>query len=87
MESNDKSREWQGYTYEQLVYERALALARIEMEKERASAESERVRRGNFMLSRSLFSRLVSALSYADFLVIGVRMWRKLAPLFSKKSK
>lgn len=82
----EKDTGWQGYTYDQLIYERALALTRIEIEKERTAADSERVRRGNFLLSRSLFSRLVSALSYADFIVLGVRLWRKMSPLFSKKS-
>jgi len=43
------------------------------------------VSQGNILLSKSLFTRVVSVMSYADFIVLGVKMWRRMAPLFKKK--
>lgn len=78
---------WGGYTMDRLIYERAVTLAHIELEKERLAIDSERVRRGNILLSRSTFSRVLGMLNYADYLVIAVKLWQKLSPVFHKKQK
>lgn len=80
-------KEWKGYTLEQLDYERAVALARIEVEKEIAAINYSRVSQGNVGMPMSLFSRLTSALSYADYFVILVQLYRHISPLFKKKKK
>ncbi len=76
---------WGGYTLEQIAYERALTLARLEVEKDRLAQRSDRMRAGNFSMSPSIFSRLLSALNYVDYAVIATQLYRKLSPLFKKK--
>lgn len=85
LKAHKEGRPWSGYDMDRLVYERAVTLAHIQLEKERIAMEANRVQRGNFFFSRSMFSRLLSMVGYADFLVIGVRLWQKLSPLFHKK--
>ena len=80
-----KTPEWSGYDYDQIMYERAVLLARMEVEKERLAFEGERLRKGNVTMSRSLFSRVLGIVSYADFFVLGVKIWRTVSPLFRKK--
>lgn len=76
---------WKGYTIDQLRYHRAVALIRIDVEKEKISREYSRFSQGNLLLSKSLFSRVVSVMSYADFIVLGVKLWRKVSPIFKKE--
>ncbi len=78
---------WNGYTLEDMAYLRATTLIRIEVEKERVSHEYSRLSSGNLLLSKSLFSRIMSMMSYADFIVLGIKLWRRVAPLVSKKRK
>lgn len=84
---NKSPREWKGYTFEQLVYERAVALARIEVEKEITAINYDRVKQGNFGMASGLFSRVMGALNYADYFVIIMQLYRHISPLFKKKKK
>lgn len=84
--SNKKPDEWQGYTLEQIAYERAVALARIEIQKNRMDTGTQRMRAGNFSLGSAMFSKILSALSYVDYAVIAIQLYRRIAPLFRKKS-
>lgn len=77
--------EWKGYTLEELMYRRDITGIRIDVEKERISNEYSRFSRGNMMLSKSLFMHMVSVMGYADFIVLGFKLWRRFAPLFKKK--
>lgn len=77
--------QWAGYTFDQLAYERAVALARIEIEKDVTVMNFERVRQGNMTMSSGLFSRLLRTFSYADYLVLIVQFIRHVGPLFRKK--
>lgn len=79
--------QWKGYTMSELRYHRAMSLARIEMERERVVDAAERMRQGNFVLSSGLFSRLIGALNYTDYIVMVVRLWQNIAPLFRRKKK
>lgn len=84
-ETNKEGRAWKGYTIDDIAYHRAVTLIRIDVEKDRISREYSRFSQGNILLSKSLFTRIVSVMSYADFLVLGVKLWRRAAPLFKKK--
>lgn len=79
--------QWKGYTMAELRYHRAMSLARIEMERERVVDAADRMRQGNFVLSSGLFSRLLGALNYTDYIVMVVRLWQNIAPLFRRKKK
>ncbi len=81
----NKETEWPGYDLDRIMYERAVLLARIEVEKERLVFEGERLRHGNVTMSRSLFSRVLGMVGYADFLVLGVKIWRTISPVFRHK--
>lgn len=83
--TQQKNSQWKGYTFDQLIYERAVQIARIEFEKERVSINAERLREGNFAMQHGMFSKIMRTLSYADYLVIVMQLWRRVSPLFSKK--
>ncbi|MDE6287365.1 MAG: hypothetical protein K2M00_01105 [Muribaculaceae bacterium] len=76
--------QWEGYTMDALLYKRAVTLAHIQLEKERLTMDGSRLRRGNLFFSQSVFSRIMSMIGYTDYLVIGVKLWQKIAPLFKR---
>lgn len=80
-----KPSNWGGYTFDELAVERAVTLARIELEKERVLIQSDRLRKGNFALSSGFFGRLMSMVNYADIFVIGVKLWRTISPIFRRR--
>lgn len=86
-DNNKKNTDWSGYTMEEINYQRVLTLARIEFAKERMASDVERVKKGNVFLSGSWFQRIMKFVDYTDVLVIGFTLWRKFAPLFSRKKK
>lgn len=77
--------DWQGYTMDEIAYQKALALARIEVTKERMNMDLERVKKGNVFLSGSWFKRIMRIVDYTDVFVIGLTLWRKVWPLFSRR--
>jgi hypothetical protein len=81
------SNDWKGYTLDELAYMRAMTLARREIERHRLGMEFDRARQGNVMLSKGLFSKMVSLVSFTDMIVIGVKLWRSISPLFSRKKR
>lgn len=78
-------KEWKGYTLEELRYEQAVSLARIETQGDILAADFERVRSGNFFLNRNTFSKVLTMINYTDFMVIGFKLMRRIAPLFSRR--
>ena len=48
---------------------------------------STRVKQGNFGMASGLFTRLMGALNYADYIVLLMQLYRHLSPLFKKKKK
>ena len=87
MKANAKQTEWEGYTSEELAYQRVLTLARIEMCKERIAMDVKHVKNGNVLLSGSWFSRIMKLVDFTDVFVIGFTLFRKLGPLFRRKKK
>ena len=85
MKKNDKKAEWQGYSMDELLYNRVLTLARIEMAKEKLADDFEHVKKGNILLSGSWFQKIMKMLDFTDVFVIGFTIWRRLSPLFSRK--
>lgn len=85
--TNANKTKWSGFTLNQLRRERAVTLALIEVEKERANIDYDRARHGNFGLPGSIFTRVLGALNYADYLVLAVQLYRRISPIFSKKEK
>ena len=79
--------DWKGLTFDELAYERAVALARTEIERHKLSLEMGRARQGNLLLSRATFSRMLGVLSFTDMIVMGVKLWRSLSPLFRHRRR
>lgn len=78
---------WRGLTLDQLAYYRAVTLAKTEIERHRLNIEMDRARQGNFLLSRSTFSRMLSLVNFTDMIVVGVKLWRSVSPIFKKKNR
>lgn len=76
---------WSGYTIDEIAYQKALTLARIEMARERMTADTQRLRKGNILLSGSWFTKIMKMVDFTDIFVIGFTLWRKLRPIFSRK--
>ena len=77
-------RYWRGYTLDELVYEKKIIRANIDLQRRSIALHAGRVRKGNVFLNAAIFMRFMRALNYADFFVLGLRTYRKLAPLFRK---
>ena len=84
--SGDKN-EWAGYTMEDIQYQRAITLARIAVAHERLNMDVEHIKKGNIFFSGSFFTRIMKVIDYSDFFVIGLSLWRKIRPLFSRRKK
>ncbi|MDE6301105.1 MAG: hypothetical protein K2M19_05270 [Muribaculaceae bacterium] len=76
---------WDGYTLEELRYERIAMEARIDTQRDILEAGLDRVRSGNIFLNKNTFSKVLSMINYTDFMVIGFKLMRRIFPLFKKK--
>ncbi|MGM9853106.1 MAG: hypothetical protein ACI30N_03960 [Muribaculaceae bacterium] len=80
---------WEGYTLEELRCQRALVQARIivaEHDVDRNVARLKTVLTGGHPnMGRSTLGRMLSALSYIDWAIIGITLVRKVAPFFSHR--
>lgn len=78
---------WQGLTLEQLRMRRALVQARMEIQKYKleATVDSMRQRTPFFGGTSSLFSRITGALSFAEYAMIAVRMFKLVSPIFKRR--
>lgn len=79
---SDKS--FKGYTMAELNTECAVTRARIEFAKLKMADDSDRVRKGNFILGSEMFMRLASLVDYADYALIIVKLWRRFKEMRSK---
>ena len=82
-ESSDKP-QWPGYTLDELQALIRANKVRTTYTGRRLKATSRQMTKGNFWLRKETFSAAVKALTYVDFIVLGVKAYRKLAPLFKK---
>lgn len=83
MKKNDKSN-WKGYDFEQLQYRRILTEARIESQKTRLSEATQTIKDENPLFSLRNARTLFTAISFIDYGVLAVRLYRRIKPLFSK---
>lgn len=84
--------EWGGYTLDELRYHRALTLARIEIEKERITMSARQMYSNQMghmpgMRGSGVISKLLSALTIADYAVIGIKIMRKLSAIYRSSRK
>ena len=72
---------------DELAYQKVITQARIQFARERLDGDVSRIRKGNIFLSGSWFSALMKMVNYSDLFVIGISLWRRIAPLFSRKKR
>ncbi|MCH5213784.1 MAG: hypothetical protein J1E97_01225 [Muribaculaceae bacterium] len=90
-------KEFQGYSLDELRYQRALLLLKREILREQVSKDTKRLRNsvpllgGKSSISASgIVGRVAKGLNFADYLMLGFSLFnvgRKLVSLFSRKKK
>ncbi len=82
---------WEGYTLEELRCQRTLAQSRIMLAENRIDRDIASLQKtlagGRPNIGHSVVGRMLGALSYLDWAIISISLFRKLAPLFSHKSR
>ncbi len=75
---------WNGYTLDELRYQRALNMARLEIEKEKLTAATSEMKRGLPSLStgHGILSKIAGSLSYIDYAVLAFRLFRTASKAF-----
>lgn len=77
--------EWDGYTLEELRYQRALTTARIAISRELLMIQASQLYKGKLppQPGRSgIFSRMLSSLSIFDYVILAMRIGHKLTRAF-----
>lgn len=82
--SKPTEKPWNGYTYDELMYQRVLVKTRIEIEKYRLGNATESFRRDNALLNGSLLSRVFGAVSWVEYAVLAFRVFRRVRAAFGK---
>lgn len=85
--SKTENAEWSGYTLDQIRMRRALVGARMEIQKFKLTSQLTALKEKTpvFGNSSSLFSRITGALSFAEYAVIAIRVFKFTKGLFRKK--
>lgn len=75
--------DWQGYTIDELRYQRALNSARLEIQKERLLNEVETMK-GTFgvMQPSGIFGKMLKSLNFIDYGIIAFQTVRRVSALF-----
>lgn len=80
-----KTTAWRGYTLDELRYERVIALTRIEIEKAKFLDAAETTRDSLPIIGHTPIGSLLQSIGKLEYLILLVKLYRKLAPLFKKK--
>lgn len=78
---------WKGYSLEELRFQRMLALTRIEVERSKLLDAAEDTRRNLPVVGSATASTLFSSISKVEYIILAIRLFRKLAPLFRKNNR
>ncbi len=74
---------WKGYTIDEIRYQRAFTLARLEIEKARIFNATQNIYKGvERQTSTGIVGRLLSSLSYLDYAVIAFKFGRRILNIF-----
>lgn len=81
-----KTSGWKGLTLDELQYAKVITLTRIEIEKARMIDAAEATRASlPFVGQPQTASTIFNAIGRIEYLIIAIRLFRKIAPLFRKK--
>lgn len=75
---------WNGYSLDELRYQRAVTMARIEIEKEKLAVGIDDLRQGIPFVGggRGLLSKIAGSLNYIDYAMLAFRAFRSASKLF-----
>lgn len=76
---------WQGFTFEELQYQRLLTAARINAQQQRLADSIDMFKQSHPLTPAQSLRKIFNALSVVDYMVIGLKIVKRLRPLFSKK--
>lgn len=76
-------RRWRGYTLDELQTQRSINDARIMVQKISLSHELASLRTGQ-SARRGIFKKMVGALGYVDYAVLGVMALRRISSIISR---
>lgn len=81
-ESPHKNNNWQGYTIDELRYQRALTSARLEIQKERLLNSFDTMR-GTFgtMQPTGIVGKMLKSLSLIDYGIIAFRLFNRVSAI------
>lgn len=79
---------WKGYTIDEIRYQRALTMARMEIERERLFASAGNIYKGIEQQSSSgIMGRLLSGLNYVDYVMLAFKLGRSLFNIFGRSRR
>lgn len=75
------SENWNGYTLDELRYQRALTSARLEIEKEKLMQGINSMRSGlpSFSSGNSILAKIAGSLNYIDYAVLAFRLFKTVS--------
>lgn len=83
-----RKRRWEGYNLEELRCQRALVNARIMIAQHHLGEDVEKVRNtfnGHTKTTHNtMLGRMIGALSYMDWIMLGIGLYKKLSPLLNR---
>ena len=81
---NDKN-VWPGFTFEELQYQKILTMARIAAQQQRLADSMDNLKQSHPLTPAQGLRKIFNALSVVDYMVMGLKIVRRLRPLFAKK--
>ena len=74
------TKEWKGYTLEEIRYARAYTAARMELNRERLTARARDMQKNGLKpgVSKGMLGKMLGAFSYIDIALLTWRVGRKL---------
>lgn len=85
MNKSAKNDNWRGYDFDQLVYQRVRTQARIEAQKTRLADTARSIKNENKLISMRNARMLFGTLSFIDYTVLAIKIYRRIKPIFSEK--
>ena len=73
---------WRGYTLDEIRYQRVLALASIEIEKQASNAREQMP-----FVGENRGRGLMKILTYIEYGVIAVKLWKRFRSIFKKSRR
>lgn len=75
--------EWKGYTIDELRYQKAFALARVEIQKEKMAIAASQLKEGMpGVKAHGIYGKLLGSLNYLDYVIIAYKLSSKVFSMF-----